>query len=120
MSTVKFLCDEDVKTALVACMGRLDPGMEIVAIGQPDVPTKGTLDPDLLLWAEKEGFALLTRDKNTMPGHVRDHLAGGHHSWGVFMLRDHRPWREITEDLLAIWSASSAEEWVDQIIWIPM
>jgi hypothetical protein len=120
MSTIRFLCDEDVKIALIPCMSRIEPGIEIVAIGQPDAPPKGTLDPDLLLWAENERYALLTRDKSSMPDHVRDHLDSGHHTWGVFLLREHRPWQAIADDLVMLWSASTAEEWVDRIMWIPI
>jgi Domain of unknown function (DUF5615) len=119
MSTIRYLCDEDVRNALVACMGRIEPGLEILAVGLPGAPPKGSLDPDLLRWAEQEKCTLLSRDKATMPDHVRAHLAAGRHTWGVFIIRKGKTWQEIADALLLIWSASTAEDWQDRIEWIP-
>jgi hypothetical protein len=106
MSTVKFLCDEDVREALVAGLLRVDPAIEITAVSEEGAPPKGTLDPEVLIWAENNGYALISRDRSTLNGHIADHLAAGHHTWGVFLVRETRPWHEIIEILVLIWSDS--------------
>jgi hypothetical protein len=119
MSTIKFVCDEDTQRALVACLVGMEPSQEVIAIGQGNAPDKGTQDHDLLLWAEQQGYSLLTRDRSTMPTHIANHLAGGHHTWGVFLLRENQNWQKIAESLILVWAASQAEEWRDRIQWIP-
>lgn len=119
MSTPRILCDEDIRRELLAAVGGKEPGLEILAVGQPDAPPKETKDPELLLWAEQQGYTLLTRDKRTMPLHVANHLAAGHHTWGVFIINQDRSWKDILENLILIWSASQAEDWQDRIEWIP-
>lgn len=119
MSSIKFLYDEDVREALVAGLLRVEPGIDILAVGDANGPPKGTLDPALLVWAEREKYTLISRDRSTMRDHVIDHLAAGHHTWGVFLLRQQRTWSEIIECLILIWSASQAEDWQDRIEWIP-
>src|SRR5947207_10914 len=56
-------------------------------VGDPlDLPL-GSLDPDILIWVEREGRVLLTEDVSSMPGHLANHLAAGRHSPGIFLLR---------------------------------
>ena len=58
-----------------------------VRVGDPADLPRGTLDPDLLLWAEREGRVIVTEDHRTMPTHLADHLQAGHHSPGVLIVR---------------------------------
>jgi hypothetical protein len=51
-----------------------------------DLPL-GSLDPDNLLWAERNGCVVVSFDKGTMPGHLAGHLQAGHHSPGVYIVR---------------------------------
>src|SRR5947209_4589649 len=61
--------------------------VDAVRVGDlPDLPL-GSLDPDILLWAEREGRILVTKDKDSMSAHLADHLQSGHHSPGVFSIR---------------------------------
>src|SRR4051794_35399330 len=64
----------------------IDP-IDVVQVGDPaDLPC-GTPDPVILLGAEREGRLLVTRDVSTVPGHLAAHLAAGHHSPGVLIVR---------------------------------
>lgn len=119
MNTVSFLFDENLNDDLPACLVRLEPAMETFSVGDELSPPKGTLDPDLLLHAEEYKRILVTLDKRTMVGHVVEHMAQGHHTWGVFILKPGYPWLRYANDLLLIWSASEPEEWRDRIIWLP-
>jgi hypothetical protein len=84
----------------------------------PDLPLMIT-DPGLLLWAEIEKRIVVTRDKNTMPGHLASHPGAGHSCPGVFIVRNHASLTEIVEFLVAVTYASDASEWQNQIRFIP-
>jgi hypothetical protein len=56
-----------------------------------------------------------------MPGHIGDHLASGKHTLGVFIFPDGNllsPGR-IADELIIVWVASQAEEWIDRIEYLP-
>ncbi len=46
----------------------------------------GSTDPEILLWAEREERVLITEDRQTMAGHLAEHLRTGHRSPGVFVV----------------------------------
>lgn len=119
MSKMRFLLDEHVPTALQRAVWRLDPQVEILCVGQPNAPVKGTADPDLLVWAEERAHALVTADKYTMPLHASNHVMGGRKTWGVFILRKGFTWGDLAEDIHLRWSASEAEEWHYFLDYIP-
>src|SRR5262249_44220680 len=75
--------------------------VDVVQVGEPvDLPL-GTPDPDVLLWAERTGRVLVTRDKRTMPGFLANHLQAGRHSPGIYVFRRRLTIPEIV-DLLVI------------------
>src|SRR5262245_32601251 len=88
---LRHVLDEHLRGALWSAIQAhnargVDP-IDVVQVGGPaDLPL-GTPDPDILLWAEREGRLFVTRDTNTVPGHLADHLASGHDSPGVLILR---------------------------------
>ncbi|HTU91011.1 MAG TPA: DUF5615 family PIN-like protein [Gemmataceae bacterium] len=119
MSTICYLCDENVPEQLMDAMIQREPAIEISIVGQDMAPPKGTLDPEVLLFAEKEKMGLITLDKKSMARHAANHLATGHHTWGVYNLRRDFPILRYVENLILIWSASDAEDWRDRMEWLP-
>jgi hypothetical protein len=83
-----------------------------------DLPLK-SLDPEILRWAEGHDRILVTNDRGTIPDHFRQHLANGHHSPGVFVIRPLRPYSEVVDFLVLAAYESEPEEWQDQIEFIP-
>lgn len=75
MSRLRLLLDENVPTAIEIGLRRRVASIEILLVGKPGAPTKGTLDPELLAWCEAAGLVLVTLDRRTMPDHFGDHLA---------------------------------------------
>ena len=119
MSVMRFLLDEHVPVALQKAVWRLEPKVDVACVGQSNAPKKGTTDPDLLIWAEEKMYAIVSRDKSTLPMHASNHVASGRKTWGVFILRDPFTLGELAEDLLLRWSASQAEEWQYFVGYIP-
>jgi Domain of unknown function (DUF5615) len=122
VSQVRFLLDEQIPAPVRDAVMAAEPVIEFRQVGiDSDVPPKGTLDPDVLLFAEQERFELVTFDKRTMPDHVADHLAAGHHTWGVFLFPkgNYLSAGRIAEELVLVWAASQHDEWVDRIEKLP-
>jgi hypothetical protein len=119
MTVLRFLADECVPAELVSALRLHEPNMDVLAVGEAGAPRRGTLDPDLLLVAEAMGRTLISRDRRTMPGHLADHFAGGHHTCGVILLRRDASLGSCLQDLRLIWHATTAEEWIDRTEYIP-
>ena len=120
MSQVAYLLDENLPAALETGLLRREPILGVVRVGQEGGPPVGTGDRDLLLVCESQQRLLVSRDRSTMVGHVARHLEAGRHTFGVFLARRRTTLHEIIEDLVVVWSASEAEEWRDQLLYLPL
>lgn len=116
----RFLLDEHVNRAIQRQLRRMDPYIDVLAINDPDAPSAGTSDPEILLWIEKSGYILVTENRSTIPGHLTDHYAAGGHVPGIFWLRPHADLSSIIEELYLIWVASTADEYEDCALFIPL
>jgi len=119
VSQVRFLFDEDTANAFIDGLLRREPALDALRVGQPGAPPRGTKDPQLLLAAEALGRALVSNDRSSLPGHLKDHFTAGHHTAGVILMKIGYPVGRYLEDLLLIWSATTAEEWQDRTEYIP-
>jgi hypothetical protein len=54
-----------------------------------------------------------------MVQHLINHYAAGHHTHGVILLRDGFPLSQYLDEIILIWGATSADEWLDQTIYFP-
>lgn len=93
--------------------------VDVVRVGDPPDLPLGTIDPDLLLWAEREGRVLVTVDWKTMPGHLAAHLQNGHHSPGVLIPRPGLSLSQLVFELVLLAYASDPDELRDQVRFIP-
>lgn len=116
---IRFLLDENLSPKLKIAVLRLNPTIDILRVGDPDTPPLGTLDPELLNYLELSQRLLVTDNRKSMPGHLEIHWGEGGHIWGLVWLRSSGTIRTWAESLFIMWEASEAEEWIDQIDWIP-
>jgi hypothetical protein len=116
---LRFLLDENEPPRLKAALLRLNPNIDVLRVGEPGAPDLGTLDPDLLRYLDISQRALVTSNRASMPGHIEAHFAVGGHLWGMFIARPGTPVAVLAQELYLIWEASEAEEWIDQISWLP-
>jgi len=54
-----------------------------------------------------------------MPAHFAEYLATANSS-GVILLREAISLAVAIEELVLIWTASEAEEWINRLAWIPL
>ena len=121
MSQVSYLFDEHMPDALINAIVRREPSITILRIGQVGAPPKGVADPQVLEYAEREQMAIFTHDISTMPIHAARHSASGSKTFGVLVwTRDLARVVDATEDLILVWAASEAEEWVDKVEYLPI
>ena len=116
----RFLLDEHVNRAVQRQLRRLDPRINVLAINDPEAPRAGLSDPEILIWIEKRGYILVTENRSTIPGHLIDHYAAGRHVPGIFWLKPHAGLASIIEELYLIWAASTADEYEDRALFIPL
>lgn len=120
MSVIKYLLDEHVELLLKKVLKKFSSDMVVWRIGDITAPPLGTLDPDILRWCEKSSFLLVTNNRASMPVHLREHLANGRHAPGIFVLNGNMTIGETVNELATIWGASEAEEYQDQLWFLPV
>lgn len=116
----RYLLDEHVHPDYRRELLRREPGLEVWLIGDPGAPTRGTPDPEILQWCERAGFILVTSNRKSMPRHLTDHLAQGGHVPGILTLNPDMGMGEVIEQLLLIAGAAHADEYQDQIVYLPV
>lgn len=116
MST-RFLADADLDGAIVSGVRRREPSIDFKSAN--DAALEGLPDPEVLELAAAEGRILVSHDTSTMPVHfaARSHL--GLKNPGVLLTLQSADVGDVIESLLIIWSASSEEEWIGQIHYLP-
>ena len=114
---VKFQADGDLDGRIVRGLRRTAPEIEIRTAS--DAGLEGLKDPDVLRISAESGRFLVSQDRRTRPGHFARY-ASVERSAGLILLRDGIPIATTIDELVLIWSATEAEEWVGRIVWIPL
>src|SRR5258708_24313514 len=98
-------------------LGRGAPEIDIRPAA--DGALAGLKDPEVLRIAAASGRILVSQDRRTMPAHFA-RFSAGVQSPGLILLREATPISTAIEELVLIWNASEAEEWVDRLVWVPL
>ncbi|MBE2237008.1 MAG: DUF5615 family PIN-like protein [Caldilineaceae bacterium] len=116
----RFLLDEHVNPAIQRQLQRRSLTITVRRVGEIDAPPKGSSDADLLIWAERERFVLVSEDRSTLPGVLRAHLESGQHSYGILWIRPDSSVGELIEELYLIWQVCAEDEFMDHAVYIPL
>ncbi len=117
--SIKFLLDENVDDLYRTGLLRQFPDAVIWRVGSPAAPPLNTLDPDILDWCEQHRFVLVTKNRASMPVHLRDHLDAGKHILGIIVLNPNLSIADTMDELALILEASKPDEYADQIRYLP-
>jgi hypothetical protein len=79
----------------------------------------GAADATVLRIAAQSGRILVPHDRKTIPGHLARFLES-HPSPGVILVPQALDIGAAIEDLLIIWAASDADEWRNQLGFVPL
>lgn len=114
---LRFLADVDLNRAIVRGVKRREPAIDFLTAQAASLD--GMRDSDVLAVAAREWCILVSHDFATMPHHFRDFVAS-QHSPGVFLMSQELPVGTAVEVLLLIAEASDAEEWENQLTYLPL
>jgi hypothetical protein len=114
---VRFQADADFNQKVLAAVVHREPVVDFQTAQAAGLHRRP--DPKVLELAAKEGRLLVTHDQTTMPDHFAAFVALQTSS-GVLIVPQHLPIALVIEELLIVWDASEAEEWVNRITYLPI
>jgi hypothetical protein len=114
---VRFQADADLNMVILLAIARREPAIDIQTAQAAGL--EGRTDPEVLSIAAGEGRILLSHNHKTMPRHFGDFIVGNP-SPGVLIIPQHVSTNAAVEDLLLIWAATEAEEWINRICYLPL
>jgi hypothetical protein len=112
---IRFLLDENLSKQIKQAVLRINPNIDILSVGEPDAPTFGTLDPEILNYLESAQRLLITDNRRSMPEHLQAHWAKNKQIWGLCWVRPKTSIGQLAESVCLIWEMTEAEEWVDVV-----
>jgi len=113
----RFQADADLNQIILLATIRREPTIDFQTAAVADLA--GIEDSEVLAKAAKDGRVLVTHDRKTMPRHFADFVARETSS-GLLVIPQHLPIAQVVDDLILIWSATEAEEWVNRIAILPL
>ena len=116
MTRVRFQADADLRQAIVIGAIRRQPGLDFRSANEAKL--EGIKDLEILAIAAQDARVLVTHDRRTMPTEFGQFIMTQTSS-GVLILSQSLPISEVIAALILIWEASTAEEWINQIMSIP-
>ena len=114
---IRFQADADLNQLIVKATLRLAPEIDFQTAHAADLA--GLNDVAVLRLAAEHGRVLVSHDRRTMP-HYFGQFIVEQRSPGLLIVSRKQPIARIAEDIFLIWSASTADEWVDHIRWLPL
>jgi hypothetical protein len=110
--------DESLHGDIVRGLRRRLPGIDLVTAHEAGLG--GADDPTVLEWAAASGRVLVTQDENTMVGFAWGRVRAGHFMPGVLVRGRGVTVGQAIEDLLVIAQAGTAEDFRDQVVFLPL
>ena len=114
----KFITDEDFDNRILRGLLRRQSNLDIIRVQDTELASAD--DVMILEWASQEGRVLLTHDVNTMTHHANERVIAEKPMAGVIIVPQSLSIGAAIEDILIISEYSSAEEWRDQIQYLPL
>lgn len=114
---VRFQADADLNQTILLAAVRKEPGIDFR--DAREAALRGVADPEVLARAAKTGRLLVTHDAKTMPGEFGRFIQATD-SPGLIVIPQHLSISKAAEELILIWAATDAEEWVNRICWLPL
>ena len=118
MSRPRFFADHDFNENIIQGVLRREPTIEFIRARE--VGLESNPDSDILAFATQQQLIVLSHDVNTMTAAAFARMAAGHSLSGVFMVEQLDSVAPIIESLVMIAVAREAEEWADQVNFLPL
>ncbi|MBD2233966.1 DUF5615 family PIN-like protein [Phormidium tenue] len=115
--TVRYQADADLNQAIVTGVLRREPAIDFQSAFAAELD--GVVDAEVLRFSAQQGRILVSHDRRTMPLEFAAFVTN-QPSAGVIIVSRRLPFETVIEELLLIWAASNAEEWVNRIAKLPL
>lgn len=113
----RFQADADLNHIIVKATLRREPSIDFQTAHAARLT--GVSDEDVLAMAAQSERILVTHDRRTMPLHFADFITS-QTSAGVLIVSRKMPVAQVAKELLLIWTATDAEEWINRIYSLPL
>ena len=113
---VRFQADADLNENIAKGVLRRQPQIDFTTANEAGF--EGVPDEDVLSIAASDGRILVTHDRKTMPSHFAEFIVN-RESPGVIIVPKNAEVARVIDDLMLIWNASAADEYVNLIRSIP-
>ncbi len=117
MANVQFQADADLNQAIVTGVIRRQSNIDFQTATEAGL--EGLKDLEVLALSAKQQRILVTHDRRTMPTEFANFIANNQ-SAGVLIVSRKIALETVIEELILIWSVTTAEEWINRIAKIPL
>jgi hypothetical protein len=114
---IRFQADADLNEGIVKGLLRREPEIDFRTAVEAGL--RGFTDQQVLELASVEGRILVSHDRKTMPRQFAEFIQR-RRSPGLFIVSQKTDLLTAIQDLLLIWVASEAEEWINRMWTIPL
>jgi hypothetical protein len=115
--TPRYQADADFNHKIVLALRRREPAIDFMDARHGGVI--GAPDSDVLRISADSDRILVSHDRKTMPAHFARFVQNSS-SPGLIIVAQTLDIGAAVEDLLLIWAATDAEDWRDQIGFLPL
>lgn len=118
MSRPRFVADHDLNERIVEGVLRHEPVAEFSLArehGWHELP-----DDEFLTRAAAEGLIVVSHDVSTISAAAIRRVEQAQPMAGLLLIRQRRAFGEVIEHLVLIWTAAEAEEYANQIQYLPL
>ena len=115
---IRFLTDEDFKSAILNGVKRRLPDLDIVRV--QSVGLRTFADPTILEFAASENRIVLSHDVNTMEIHARTRILTAQPMPGLFLVNQYFPIGQAIDEIVTIAQYSHENEWQNRIEYLPL
>ena len=115
---LRLAADENFNQDIVRGLLRRESDLDLVRV--QDVGLSGATDSVVLEWAAGEDRLLLTHDVTTITRYAYERIEAGLRMPGVIEVNRAVPLGLAIEDILLLVELSLPDEWVDQILFLPL
>jgi hypothetical protein len=93
--------------------------IDATRVGDPSDLPLGSIDADILMWAERVDRIIITEDTATFPAELAAHLRLGRTSPGVFVIRPSATVAVVLSWLELVGADNQRASWADKVTYVP-
>jgi hypothetical protein len=114
---IAFQADNDIDQTIVRILWQIEPALDFRTANEMDL--HGLDDLTVLSLSALEKRILVSSDQSTMPLHFAEFIQTDT-SYGLLIAPQSLSLNVVADELLMIWAASTVEEWINRIAYLPL